>query len=130
MGQTISNQHPAVVLQSQYRQLRALLAVALIAVIGLTVAVVILAADDDQAASVSPAAKIGELNHGGVNPATGKPVSRDSSGPQESSVAAAVGSTPSAGTVDESRIAAALAPDSDASTGIDESTVANAVAGH
>ena len=43
MSQPISPQHPAVVLRSHYMQLRALLAVAMIAVVGLTVAVAILA---------------------------------------------------------------------------------------
>jgi hypothetical protein len=47
MGEAIARQHPAVVLRSQFDHLRALLAVALIAVAGLTVAVVILATDDD-----------------------------------------------------------------------------------
>ena len=43
MDQAISTQHPAVVLRSRYRQLRALLTVAMIAVVGLTAAVVVLA---------------------------------------------------------------------------------------
>src|SRR5919106_95867 len=47
MGQAIPRQHPAVVLRSHFNQLRALLAVALVALVGLTVAVVILATDDD-----------------------------------------------------------------------------------
>ena len=47
MGHAIPSQHPAVVLRSHYQQLRALLAVAMIAIIGLTTAVVILATDDD-----------------------------------------------------------------------------------
>jgi hypothetical protein len=46
MSQTVPTQHPAVVLRSHYRQLRALLAIAMIAVVGLTLAVVILATDD------------------------------------------------------------------------------------
>lgn len=46
MPQTVPTQHPAVVLRSHYRQLRALLAIAMIAVVGLTVAVVSLATDD------------------------------------------------------------------------------------
>jgi hypothetical protein len=54
MGKAIPAQHPAVVLRSHYRQLRALLAIAMIAVVGLTAAVVILATDDD--AAVSPIA--------------------------------------------------------------------------
>ena len=46
MDRVVPNQHPAVVLRSQYRHLRALLAIAMIAVVGLTVAVVVLAAND------------------------------------------------------------------------------------
>ena len=46
MGKAIPTQHPAVVLRSHYRQLRALLAVAMIAVVGLTVAVMVLATDN------------------------------------------------------------------------------------
>jgi hypothetical protein len=47
MSQTLPTRHPAVVLRSHYRNLRALLVVALIAVIGLSVAVVVLATDDN-----------------------------------------------------------------------------------
>ena len=47
MGEAIPRQHPAVVLRSHFNQLRALLAIALVAVAGLTTAVVILATDDD-----------------------------------------------------------------------------------
>jgi hypothetical protein len=47
MGQAIPRQHPAVVLRSHFNQLRALLAVAMVAVVGLTAAVVILAANDE-----------------------------------------------------------------------------------
>jgi hypothetical protein len=68
-------QHPAVVLRSHFNQLRALLAVALIALIGLTVAVVILASDEDQLSDTSSAPPIGQLNYGGFNPATGRPES-------------------------------------------------------
>ena len=44
MNQAIPTQHPAVVLRSHYLHLRTLLAIATIAVVGLTVAVVVLAA--------------------------------------------------------------------------------------
>ena len=58
MGQTIPTQHPAVVLRSHYNHLRALLAAALTAIVGLTVAVVILATDDYGASTSSaPAAR-------------------------------------------------------------------------
>ena len=56
MGKALPT-HPAVVLRSHYRQLRALLAIAMIAVVGLTTAVVILASDnqsDTTARSATP----------------------------------------------------------------------------
>ena len=49
MGQVIPRQHPAVVLKSHYKAVRALLAVALIAIVALAATVVILASDDDNA---------------------------------------------------------------------------------
>ncbi|HKP19999.1 MAG TPA: hypothetical protein VJT68_00670 [Thermoleophilaceae bacterium] len=56
MGQVIPRQHPAVVLKSHYKALRALLAAALIAIAALSAAVVILANDDDNTKeSVQPA---------------------------------------------------------------------------
>jgi hypothetical protein len=75
MGEAIPRQHPAVVLRSHFNQLRALLAVALIAVAGLTVAVVILANNDDKATSSTVAKPIGSINYGKsiVNPSTGFP---------------------------------------------------------
>jgi hypothetical protein len=56
MGQAIPTQHPAVVLRSHYTHLRILLAIAMIAVVGLTVAVVILAGSDGARTSATPAA--------------------------------------------------------------------------
>ena len=53
MGKAIPEQHPAVVLRSQYVHLRALLVAALIAVLGLTTAVVIVANDDDVAVTTN-----------------------------------------------------------------------------
>jgi hypothetical protein len=55
MGQAIPSQHPAVVLRSHFNRLRALLAVAVIAVVGLTAAVVILATNDDRDTSAGSA---------------------------------------------------------------------------
>jgi hypothetical protein len=56
MAQSVPSQHPAVVLRSHYRHLRALLAISMIAVVGLTAAVVVLATDDgaSSARSASP----------------------------------------------------------------------------
>jgi hypothetical protein len=54
MGKAIeSPQHPAVVLRSSYTLVRALLAIAIIAVVGLTAAVVILANDSDEVTGAS-----------------------------------------------------------------------------
>ena len=58
MGKAIPTQHPAVVLRSHYLQLRALLATAMIAVLGLTAAVVILATDDDRDTSAGSATQV------------------------------------------------------------------------
>jgi hypothetical protein len=140
MGQAIPNQHPAVVLRSHFNTMRALLVAALIAVAGLTVAVVILATDDEPASITSPAAAVGQLNYGGFDPATGRPQSvdrpatgaRSDGGPEESAVAAAIGSTPTVSGPDESRIADAIGTaEAPATTGgPDESAVAHAITGH
>jgi hypothetical protein len=58
MGKAIAAQHPAVVLRSHYRQLLALLAIAMIAVVGLTAAVVILATNDDRDIGTSSATQV------------------------------------------------------------------------
>jgi hypothetical protein len=75
MGQAIARHQPAVVLRSQFNQLRALLAIALVAVAGLTVAVVILSNDADEVSSTSSAQPIESINYGSgsVNPSTGYP---------------------------------------------------------
>ena len=65
MSQTLPTHHPAVVLRSHYRNLRALLIVALIAVIGLSVAVVILATEDSTSTrTVTPVSAPAEQNVG------------------------------------------------------------------
>jgi hypothetical protein len=58
MGHAIPRQQPAVVLRSNFNKLRALLAIALVAVAGLTVAVVILANDSDQGGTTSAATPV------------------------------------------------------------------------
>ena len=76
MGQVIPKQHPAVVLRSHYKAVRALLAAALVAVVALAATVVILANDTDTKVSVAPksAQALPEsINYGGFNPATGRP---------------------------------------------------------
>ncbi len=75
MGQAVPTHHPAVVLRSHYRQLRALLAVAMIAILGLTAAVVIVANESDEVDGTSAAQSIEPIRYGGFNPATGRPES-------------------------------------------------------
>jgi hypothetical protein len=85
MGKAVASQHPAVVLRSHYTLVRALLAAAIVAVVGLTVAVVILATDEDELSSAT-SRPIESISYGGFNPATGRPESaplpqRESQGP-------------------------------------------------
>jgi hypothetical protein len=75
MGKAVASQHPAVVLRSHYRLVRALLAVAMTAVIGLSIAVVMLATDGDEVTDTSAAKPTDAINYGGFNPATGRPES-------------------------------------------------------
>jgi hypothetical protein len=81
MGQPIPAQHPSVVLRSHANRVKALLAVALAAVVALSTAVVIDANDNDQVSGGTTAAKpIDSINYQGFNPATGRP---DSVQPQQ-----------------------------------------------
>jgi hypothetical protein len=73
MGKAVPEQHPAVVLRSHYVHLRALLVAALIAVLGLTATVVIVANDSDQAA-ISTSTPAPTIEYGGTG-ATGVPES-------------------------------------------------------
>jgi ABC-type lipoprotein release transport system permease subunit len=57
MSNTISAHHPAVVLRSSYRLVRTLLAIATVAIVGLTVAVVILAINNGSNTTASTAAR-------------------------------------------------------------------------
>jgi hypothetical protein len=75
MGQAVPRRHPAVVPRARYTLVRALLAIATVAVIGLTVAVVILATDSNDAGGRSSARPIPSINYGGFNPSTGRPES-------------------------------------------------------
>ena len=73
MGKAIPAQHPAVVLRSHFKLVRALLAVAMIAIVGLTIAVVIVANDTEQVSSTSVAKPGESIRYGDFNPATGRP---------------------------------------------------------
>ena len=123
MSQAISTQHPAVVLRSRYQQLRALLAVAMIAVVGLTAAVVILAIQNDDNTIVRAASPTNAPSASAI---------RSDGGPEESAVAATLGPQQTVSGADESRIAAAVGSGefrSTAASGPDESTVASAISG-
>jgi hypothetical protein len=67
MGHAIPRQQPAVVLRSRFNKVRALLAVALVAVVGLTIAVVMLASEGDEVAGTSVAQPIQSINYGDSN---------------------------------------------------------------
>jgi hypothetical protein len=73
MGQAIPRQHPAVVLRSHFNHLRALLAVAMVAVVGLTAAVVILATDDDRDTSAGPTTQVSAPSANGTTRYDGGP---------------------------------------------------------
>ena len=77
MGKAIPSQHnPAAVLRSRYKIVRALLAIALIAIVGLMATVVILANDSEVVSTGERVATpIPHINYGGFNPATGRPES-------------------------------------------------------
>jgi hypothetical protein len=53
MGHAIPKQHPAVVLRSHYNLVRALLGVSMVALVGLVIALVVVANDDNEPASTS-----------------------------------------------------------------------------
>jgi hypothetical protein len=53
MGHAIPKQHPAVVLRSHYNLVRALLGVAMIGLVGLAIALVVVADDNDESANTS-----------------------------------------------------------------------------
>jgi hypothetical protein len=103
MGNAVPTVHPAVVLRSHYTLVRALLAVAMIAVVGLTAAVVMLATREDSdtvagsAAQLTAPAPTGDIRYDGgpeegtrgalspVQPASPPATTRYDGGPEEGS---------------------------------------------
>jgi hypothetical protein len=83
MSHTVPSQHPAVVLRSNYQHLRALLAIAIAVILGLTIAVVVLATSNSStvvspttpaAIQANPSAETGaKLDHSGRNAAVPQP---------------------------------------------------------
>ena len=135
MGKSVPVQHPAVVLRSQYRNLRSLVAVLLVALAALTTSVVILANDGDGISATSTF--VGKAPHLSDPFAARTQQSNPQGGVDESSVASAISQSgsrsyptladsfqgqaeqPKPHTVtgpDESRIAATLGAQSDTGT--------------
>jgi hypothetical protein len=74
MSHQISQQHPAVVLRSHYVHMRALLVIAMIAVVGLTVTVVLLVTRENSTASASLATPVTSSVGAGGTSAGGGPI--------------------------------------------------------
>jgi hypothetical protein len=105
MGQAIPRQHPEVVLRSHFKAFRAMLAVAMIAIVGLSAAVVILATDDARDQSTSSATQASTASPSGTTrydggpeegsrgvlsspaPANAAPAQRFDGGPEEGAAA-------------------------------------------
>ncbi len=88
MGKSVPVQHPAVVLRSQYRNLRSLVAVLLVALAALTTSVVILANDGDGISATSTF--VGKAPHLSDPFAARTQQSNPQGGVDESSVASAI----------------------------------------
>ena len=73
MEQAFPGQPPAVVLRSRYTLVRALLGIALVAVVALSAAVVVVAGDGNEVSGTSSAHPIHSIDSGGFNPNTGRP---------------------------------------------------------
>jgi hypothetical protein len=95
MGQAIPRQHPAVVLRSSYRQLKLLLAITMIAVVGLSLAVAILATNDESSTGTTAVSERTSV--------------QQSVRPEETGVAAAIAQAPEVARPDESKVAASIA---------------------
>ena len=128
MSKTIPAQHPAVVLRSHYQHVRSLLAVALVAVVGLSAAVVVVTVDDRTATTATtihpPTARLGDPLQTRTQP------THQVGGVDESAVAAAIASKPPVSGPDESRIAAAIGSQPTPVSRPDESKIAAALAAH
>jgi hypothetical protein len=129
MSNSIPAQHPAVVLRSQYRQLRSLLAVLVVAVVGLSTTVVVLTVNDSETttATSSVSRSYPTLNDPFQSRAE-QP--RTQSRPDESAVAAAIAAQPPIIGPDESKIAAAISSQPTSVSAPDESKIAAAIAEH
>ncbi len=139
MGQAIPRQHPAVVLRSHYQQLKVLLAITLVALVGLGLTVAILATDDESSTGPAAAQSVNSLERSAPLPSTPRPLpssiaqvdqavspAPQIARPDESAVAAAIAPKPEVSRPDESAVAAAIAPKPEVARP-DESKVAAAI---
>ena len=142
MGQAIPRQHPAVVLRSHYQQLKVLLAITLVALVGLGLTVAILATDDEGSTGPAAAQSVNSLERSAPLPSTPRPLpgsiaqvdqavspAPQIARPDESAVAAAIAPKPEVARPDESKVAAAISRTQQvqAASGHDESDVAAAI---
>jgi hypothetical protein len=147
MSKAIPAQHPAVALRSQYRQLRSLLAVLIVAVVGLSTTVVVLVGDDSETTSTtSSVSRSYPTLNDPFQSRTEQP--RTQSRPDESAIASSISQAGSRsyptlndpfqsqveqprplGGPDESAVATAISPQT-AVAAPDESKIAAAIAEH
>jgi hypothetical protein len=104
MSTSVPAQHPAVVLRSQYRNLRSLVAVLVVAVVGLSTTVVVVAGDDDPITKTSSISR----SYPTLADTFQAESPRADAKPDESSIAAAISPKQSVSSPDESEIAAAI----------------------
>jgi hypothetical protein len=128
MSKSVPAQHPAVVLRSQYRNLRSLVAVLLIAVVSLSVTVAVIAIDDDGTGTATSGVANGRTAPTLEDPFQTRTQPSAQSRPDESAVAAAISQAGSPlGGPDESAVAAAISPQTGVSAP-DESKIAASLA--
>jgi hypothetical protein len=109
MSTSVPAQHPAVVLRSQYRNLRSLVAVLVVAVVGLSTTLVVVASDDDPITKTSSISRSYPTLADTFQAETPRPEAK----PDESTIAAAISPQQSVSSPDESKIAAAIGEHSD-----------------
>ena len=147
MSNSVPAQHPAVVLRSHYRNLRSMLAVALVAIVGLSTTVVVLSVDDQTATTATtthvPTAQLGDPLQERTQP------TRESGKPDESAIASSISQAGSRsyptlndpfqsqveqprplGGPNESAVAAAIAPKPTSVSAPDESKIAATIGSH
>lgn len=75
LEEDVPGHDPSLVLRSQYVLVRALLAIAMFAIVALTVTVVILANAGYEADPAAAGKPLADIDYGGFNPSTGRPES-------------------------------------------------------